>query len=90
AVAAPVSIVGGKIFINSAIIKDGSITSAKIEDSLQSENYESGTRGWRIDKSGSFELNGEETGLRRVLRPNYDRYYDTQSGILVIEIGELA
>lgn len=54
---APVSIVGGQMFINNAMIQDGSITNAKIGNVIQSNNYVSGQTGWRINKTGGIELN---------------------------------
>lgn len=43
--------------ISSAKIKDGAITNAKIANVIQSNNYSSGSRGWRIDKTGNAEFN---------------------------------
>lgn len=54
---APVSIVGGQMFINNAMIQDGSITNAKIGNVIQSNNYVSGQTGWQINKTGGIELN---------------------------------
>ena len=50
---APVSIVGGQMFINNAMIQDGSITNAKIGNVIQSNNYVSGQTGWQINKTGA-------------------------------------
>ncbi|HFT8651450.1 TPA: phage tail protein, partial [Pseudomonas aeruginosa] len=50
---APVSIVGGQMFINSAMIQDGSITNAKIGNVIQSTAL--GANGeplWKLDKGG--------------------------------------
>ncbi|MEQ6495481.1 host specificity protein J [Pseudomonas aeruginosa] len=67
---APVSIVGGQMFINNAMIQDGSITNAKIGNSIQSNNYVSGQTGWRLDKTGAFEINGSVAGQGRVVITN--------------------
>jgi len=45
-------------FIDNAAIVDGSITNAKIGNTIQSTNYVSGSTGWRILKDGSAEFNG--------------------------------
>ncbi|EME9727198.1 DUF1983 domain-containing protein [Pseudomonas aeruginosa] len=63
---APVSIVGGQMFINNAMIQDGSITNAKIGSSIQSDNYVAGKTGWRLTKSGQFEINGTVPGQGRL------------------------
>ncbi|MFG8002851.1 phage tail protein, partial [Pseudomonas aeruginosa] len=52
---APVSIVGGQMFINNAMIQDGSITNAKIGNVIQSTAL--GANGeplWKLDKAGSL------------------------------------
>src|SRR5699024_10528749 len=46
-----------QVFILSAVMKDGSITNAKIGNRIQSNNYVQGSDGWAIDKSGTAELN---------------------------------
>lgn len=86
-VTSPFAVEGGQTFINSALIKDASITSAKIKDGsitsakikdasitsakigdasvtsakignvLQSQNYQKGERGWKIEKTGRAEFN---------------------------------
>ncbi|WP_080947465.1 TipJ family phage tail tip protein [Moraxella bovoculi] len=44
-------------YIKDAYIANGSITMAKIADSIQSDNYVAGRQGWRLFKDGRFELN---------------------------------
>lgn len=44
-------------YIDDAHIVDGTITFAKIEDTLQSTNYVLETSGWKLSKDGTFELN---------------------------------
>lgn len=53
----PFVVESNQVFIQSAVIKDGSITNAKIGNRIQSNNYVSGSAGWAIDKSGAAELN---------------------------------
>lgn len=54
--ALPFVVESNQVFIQSAVIKDASITNAKIGNFIQSNNYVAGSTGWRIDKSGSAEL----------------------------------
>lgn len=85
----PFQLVGGVIYLTSAVIQNGTIDFLKISDTMQSSNYVAGSQGWRFAKNGTIELNGYGSGLRRQMAPNYDRYWDTGTGVLVIEIGEL-
>lgn len=52
----PFVIEGGQVFINSAIIETASISFAKISDTVQSDNYDTGIEGWRIAKGGYAEF----------------------------------
>ena len=52
----PFVVESNQVFIQSAVIKDGSITNAKIGNRIQSNNYVQGSQGWAIDKSGFAEL----------------------------------
>lgn len=53
----PFVVQNDQVFMNNALIQDGSITNAKIGNFIQSNNYVSGSRGWSIDKNGFSELN---------------------------------
>ena len=53
----PFVVQNDQVFMNNALIQDGSITNAKIGNVIQSNNYVSGSRGWSIDKNGFAELN---------------------------------
>lgn len=53
----PFVVQNDQVFMNNALIQDGSITNAKIGNFIQSNNYVSGSRGWSIDKNGFAELN---------------------------------
>ena len=46
-----------EVYIQSARIKDGTITTAKIADTIESTNFSSGSAGWKIEKSGNAEFN---------------------------------
>lgn len=54
----PFIIDNGVVYMNSAVIKDGTIGIAKIADSIQSTNFSSGIAGWKLTKAGTLELNG--------------------------------
>lgn len=52
----PFVIDSGVTYMNSAVIKDGSITNLKVGD-LQSNDFVAGSKGWRITKGGGSEFN---------------------------------
>ncbi|MFJ3153754.1 host specificity protein J [Pseudomonas protegens] len=62
----PFVVQGNKVFIDSAFISNGSITSAQIGDYIQSTDYVPGEVGWRLNKSGSIEFNGPVAGGGRL------------------------
>lgn len=47
----------GQVFMSNACIQDGSITNAKIANVIQSNDFEAGKKGWRINKQGDMEIN---------------------------------
>ena len=53
----PFVVQNDQVFMNNALIQDGSITNAKIGNVIQSDNYIAGQHGWMINKNGSAELN---------------------------------
>lgn len=75
-------------YMNGANIKDGTITNAKIGD-MQSTNYSAGRTGWRISKSGTFEMNGSGGGNGRlVISNNRIDVYD-ENNVLRVRMGLL-
>lgn len=81
---APVSIVGGQMFINNAMIQDGSITNAKIGNVIQSNNYVQGVSGWKLGKNGVLEINGTVAGQGRVEITNSAfKVYDSNNRLRV-------
>nr|DAU08328.1 MAG TPA: tail protein [Caudoviricetes sp.] len=70
----PFVVEGSQVIINSALIKNGMITNAMIGNEIKSDNFVSGSQGWRILKNGNAEFsnatfrgtvyatNGEFTG----------------------------
>ncbi|KVD71781.1 host specificity protein [Burkholderia ubonensis] len=85
-VASPFVIQGGQVFISQAFIGNGWITNAMIGSYIQSDNYVAGRAGWRIDKSGAFEINASSSGNRVVLDGNGLRVYDS-AGTLRVRMG---
>lgn len=83
---APVSIVGGQMFINNAMIQDGSITNAKIGNVIQSRNYISGQSGWQINKSGELEINASSVSATSRFVGGKWTITDNETGIVVVEI----
>ena len=53
----PFVVENNQVFINSLLVKNGSITNAMIGNVIQSNNFVSGIQGWMINKSGAAELN---------------------------------
>ncbi|WP_240823002.1 TipJ family phage tail tip protein [Klebsiella pneumoniae] len=53
----PFIVQGGVAYMQEALIRDGSISNAKIGNVIQSNNYVDGYSGWSINKDGSAQLN---------------------------------
>lgn len=68
---------------NQVIIKNALI------DDLRSSNYVAGSTGWRLDKSGSFEINSQFVGGGRVSIDSKGMRVFDQSGKLRVKIGDL-
>ncbi|MGK8948393.1 phage tail protein [Pseudomonas aeruginosa] len=86
---APVSIVGGQMFINNAMIQDGSITNAKIGNVIQSTAL--GANGeplWRLDKAGSLTMNSSTSGGFMRQTAEAIKVYDGNL-VLRVQIGNL-
>jgi len=86
--------------IVNAKIQDASITNAKINDTIQSNDFNSGVAGWRIQKSGAAEFNNatfrgtidvrsSPTGARLEIKNNVIKVYDS-NGVVRAKIGDLA
>lgn len=82
----PFFIDGGQVYMRSAIIKDGSITNAKIGNTIQSNNYQPNVAGWSLDKGGNFAINGSDGAGRMVINNTQILVYD-QSGVLRVVLG---
>ncbi|CAI8793489.1 Host specificity protein J [Pseudomonas sp. IT-P12] len=57
-------------FLKAAFIEDGSITNAKIGNTIQSNDYVAGTSGWRLGKATGWEMNGSVPGTGRLTMNN--------------------
>ncbi|WP_227545115.1 TipJ family phage tail tip protein [Klebsiella quasipneumoniae] len=53
----PFIVQGGVAYMQEALIRDGSITNAKIGNEVRSNNFVDGSNGWRIAKDGSSQFN---------------------------------
>ena len=62
----PFVVQGGQVFISQALIGTGWITNAMIGDTIQSNNFVANTTGWRLNKAGTLEFNGNVAGLGRL------------------------
>ncbi|WP_321849694.1 host specificity protein J [Burkholderia diffusa] len=83
----PFVVQGGQVFLRQALIGAGWITNAMIGNYIQSDNYIAGRQGWRLDKSGWFEINSTDgQGNRTVVDSNGGRTYDA-NGVLRVRWG---
>ncbi|MDM4094091.1 phage tail tip fiber protein [Klebsiella oxytoca] len=85
--AVPVMIAeGNELYIDTARIKNGSISSAKVGD-LSSWNYVYNSQGWALSKDGFLQINGNVPGQGRNQIDNTgQRVYD-ERGVLRVVIG---
>ncbi|AVD82708.1 host specificity protein [Pseudomonas sp. SWI6] len=83
----PFTVQGGQVFMNEAIIADGTITNAKIGSYISSTNYVAGQQGWILNKSGTFEINGTVAGQGRLLLNNQRLRIFHANGNLAIDLG---
>lgn len=94
----PFSITNDVVRINSAVIADGTITNAMIDNTIQSTDFAAGSAGWRIKKNGNAELNnatfrgtldvGGSSGSRMTITSTKLRVYDGNT--LRVKIGDLS
>lgn len=83
----PFVVQGGQVFLRQALIGAGWITNAMIGSYIQSDNYVAGRQGWRLDKSGWFEINAADgSGNRLVMDGSSVRVYDG-NGVLRVRMG---
>jgi hypothetical protein len=82
----PFVIQNGQTFIRDTFIQDGTISNAKIGNYIQSNNYVSGSTGWKLDKGGAFEINGVAGGGRMLITSTLIRIYDSNN-VLRVRMG---
>ncbi|EFB2865125.1 TPA: host specificity protein [Escherichia coli] len=86
AVTLPFVIQNGQTFIRASFIRDGTIDNAKIGNYIQSNNYVAGSAGWKLDKGGTFEINGVAGGGRLLISSTLIRIYDSNN-VLRVRMG---
>ena len=94
----PFTITNDVVRINSAVIADGTITNAMINNTIKSTDFVAGSAGWRIRKNGNAELNnatfrgtldvGGSSGSRMTITSTKLRVYDGNT--LRVKIGDLS
>ncbi|EJE5527044.1 phage tail protein [Escherichia coli] len=85
-VSLPFVIQNGQTFIRASFIQDGTIENAKIGNYIQSNNYVAGSAGWKLDKGGTFEINGVAGGGRMLISSTLIRIYDSNN-VLRVRMG---
>ena len=81
------SIDANATYVQVQSIQDGTITNAKIGEYISSINYSPGVSGWRLDKVGTFEINGNVEGGGRLTITNQLVSVYTPGGSLKLRLG---
>ena len=84
------AVVNGRTVIQDALIRDASITMAKISGALQSDNYVMGQTGWALTRSGQFEMNGSAPGQGRLVQTNTAISVYDANNVLRVQLGKLS
>ncbi|QXV83667.1 J-like tail tip protein [Changchunvirus paulsarasin] len=85
----PFVVENNQVFINSLLVKEGSITNAMIGNFIQSNNYVWNQSGWRLDKNGTFENYGSTPGEGAMKMTNETISVRDANGVLRVQIGRL-
>lgn len=94
----PFYIEGGKVYMQSAVIKDGTITTAQIANArienaqigdLRSTNFVQNSTGWAMNKDGYLQINGSDGNGRMEVLAGQINIYDG-AGSLRVRIGRLS
>lgn len=85
----PFVVENNQVFINSLLVKEGSITNAMIGNFIQSNNYVWNQSGWRLDKNGTFENYGSTPGEGAMKMTNETISVRDSNGVLRVQIGRL-
>lgn len=83
----PFVVQNGQVFINSAVIGDGTIGMAKIAESLRSTDFVEDTSGWELNKNGRLQINGSGDGEARLALNNKGFNIYDEEGNLIVECG---
>ncbi|WP_262859691.1 DUF1983 domain-containing protein [Morganella morganii] len=87
-VTTPFVVENGITYMNGAFIRDGTISGAKV-GTLESVNYKPGQTGWRFDKNGKMEMNGQTAGAGRLSITNERLDVYDEKGVLRVRLGLL-
>ncbi|ELX6533213.1 DUF1983 domain-containing protein [Escherichia coli] len=85
----PFYVTNGAMYVREAFIKDASITNAKIGSYIQSNNYVSGSTGWKLDKGGTFENYGSVSGEGAMKWTNTTISVKDGNNVLRVQIGRI-
>ncbi|EIF8778017.1 DUF1983 domain-containing protein [Escherichia coli] len=85
----PFVVENNQVFINSLLVKNGSITNAMIGNYIQSNNFVANQQGWRLDKNGRFENYGSTSGEGAMKLTNETISVRDANGRLRVQIGRL-
>lgn len=85
----PFVVENNQVFINSLLVKDGSITNAMIGNFIQSNNYVWNQSGWRLDKNGTFENYGSTPGEGAMKMTNETISVRDANGVLRVQLGRI-
>lgn len=83
------AVVDGRTVIQDALIREASITMAKISGALQSDNYKPNEIGWRLTKTGEFEMNGNTPGEGSLVQTNQTITVTDGAGTPRVKLGKL-
>ncbi|HDU4703422.1 TPA: DUF1983 domain-containing protein [Klebsiella pneumoniae subsp. pneumoniae] len=80
---------GNGAYMQQAMARNLTINFGQITDSLQSTDYQPASTGWRLPKSGAFEMNGSVPGEGRVQLDSSGLAVYDQNGVLRCKIGRI-
>lgn len=83
------AVADGRTVIQDALIREASITMAKISNALQSDNYKPNEIGWRLTKAGVFEMNGNTPGEGSLVQTNQTITVTDGIGTARVKLGKL-
>jgi hypothetical protein len=81
----PFEVTGNEVHIGTAFIKNGTIGIAKIEDVIKSTNYDISTTGWKLTKTGAFDLKNGTITAGLIQSTDGKMRIDLSNGFIRIE-----